>query len=177
MENVNNMFNSIKMTSPVKVFDFNIESNPMGSIIGLYLTTMINDTNKLSNVLRSKVVMDDITDESLLFFDKRHVYEVCTIINGMLEYFEKLNAISERNDIIRQLFNITSSCMSYKDFKSNISILISAYTMPTYQYLSGNLINIVLNYIWFIPYNGLNELYNEAVEFYNNEKGNNSNDG
>ena len=169
---MDNVFNTIKMGNPVKVFNFNNSStdHPVESITGMYLAVRIGGgKTELMNMLVPKAVMNDLTDNSLLLFDRRHVYEVCLILDPILEWFQKAKYISNK-DIIQEIFNTTIKCMTYAEFKSSINMLISKYksVLPDYLYDS---FQIVMEYIWFIPYNGINEIYTDAIEFYKKEKG------
>lgn len=160
---------TIKMSAPVKVFNFKSEDNPTQTIIGLYLTTLfVKDPDDLLVKLKNKSEMEGINDKSLLLFDRRHVYEVCGIINGILEYFESAVWISDRS-MISELFNLTSKCMTYAEFKSSIMAIVSRFK-PVLPYPVYESFRIVMQYIWFIPYSGMNELYTEATEAYNKGK-------
>lgn len=168
---MDDIFNTIKMGNPVKLFNFDAKNNPVETIIGLYLNIcLLNDNaDKIKNALEPKIVIDDMTDDSLLIFDKRHIYEVCLILNAVLDGFKKNKYIINK-DLIKKIFNITSECITYAEFKSIILKLISEYkdTLPEPIY---NNFKIMMGYIWFIPYNGFIEIYTDAEKLYKKEKG------
>ena len=105
----NNIFgnNNITLTNPVKVFNFESRDNQISSIIAAYLAVHLNNIDSLKEILLPKTKMNDVTDHSLLFFDKRHAYEVCCILDGILDYFQEHSYIlaTNRRNLIKQIFN------------------------------------------------------------------------
>ena len=175
MTKMEEMFNTIKLGNPVKVFYFNNEKMPQASSSGMYLLMYMikQDKSELEKILKSKVVMDDITgDDQLLMFDKRHIYEICGILYPIFKFLcdglDKLREEYDEKRVIKCIFNMTNNCLSYKEFKEQISYMLTAYKkyLPDYAY-DG--LKIIMDYIWFIPYNGLNDLFNEAADLYQKE--------
>lgn len=168
----NNIFgnNNITLTNPVKVFNFESKDNPISSIVAAYLAVHLNNIDSLKEILLPKTKMNDVTDHSLLFFDKRHAYEVCCILDGILDYFQGHSYIlvTNRRNFIKQIFNITNECNSYSDFKFNIKTAVTEHlSLLPKQFFNAFL--IILEYIWFIPYTGITELYIAAENLYNEE--------
>lgn len=157
----------IEPTCPVGVFnctDINKNFN-----IGYYLILREFTVDELIDKLKHGVIMGGIKQQSILFFDKHHIYEILGILSGALT---ALATITIKNTafnlyaykIIVDIAKTISSPLTYEELlKLNNSIIDRLGEIDYIEHFSN-----ILQWIYFIHYGYLDELFIEAQEFFDN---------
>ena len=157
----------IEPTCPVGVFnctDINKNFN-----IGYYLILREFTVDELIDKLKHGAIMGGITQQSILFFDKHHIYEILGILSGALT---ALATITIKNTafnlyaykIIVDIAKTISSPLTYEELlKLNNSIIDRLGEIDYIEHFSN-----ILQWIYFIHYGYLDELFIEAQEFFDN---------
>lgn len=165
-----NIFNAFKMTSPV--YKLNIEPTNPRFVLGVYL--MSHTQEDIRTLLKNKAIMDDLCDDTILFFEMRHLMELVSILYGMLtpavtaKTITK-NTIKIKTDIILDELSKPIYYSSFKAFIKKFCIRLTVLNSFTQEY--ADRIAAVMEYIWFIPYVSLDEIVSNIIEEYQNETG------
>jgi hypothetical protein len=165
-----NLFNSFKSTSPVA--KLNIETTDPKFVLGLYLMTKTSD--EIREILKPKAVMDDLNEDTLLFFEARHVMELITVINGMLTPAVTAGVIPfdtvkiKTNKLI-EVLNVPTYYDTFKAFLHKFCHRLNLLNSFPQDYVDR--ISAVFDYIWFVPYVSMDEIVNSAVKQYEQETG------
>ena len=167
------MLNSIKSTSPV--YKLNIDKTNPQYALGVYLMSL--KPEEIDDLLREKAVMDDLRDDTILFFEARHIMELVNIINGLLDPAVAAKVIPQSTVKIKinKIIETLSVPTYYDTFKAFIdkfcNRLILLNSIPEWYTAR---VKTVFQYIWFIPYMSLDELLAVAIETF--QKANSGND-
>ena len=170
---------TIKSVSPTKVINFldiNNQENPY-SIIGSALLIRgfkeykdIKFGNKVYQV-PSIADMDNIKNGSVIYIKDYQKLEALHIIDGALTLLYNNSIISETdasiiiNEVIK-LNNFNKLEKPYIDLRESTALLKSLSTSDQKTKTFGNLLQII-NFIWFIPYGELDNIYNDFVSEFN----------
>lgn len=157
--NIENLINNIKSQPPVHIFNFDIENKQ--SIIGMYL--MCHDANKLEEMLKKHAIMDNIKDDTILFFDRRHAVEIASILYGAFSVTKKYIPNIKLDTFIME--NFINILMNYTNYKQLITKYINGLpnNLPAEPYKR---LFIILKYICFIPYGVLDDMLKEAIDIF-----------
>lgn len=157
---LNDIINKIKQQSPVHIFNIDLENKQ--TIIGMYL--MCNDNKILETKLKESAIMDNIKDNTLLFFDRRHAVEIASILYGAFSIIKKyIPDIKLDTYIMENFIKILMNYVSYKDLMHLYEYNLDIINIP--DELKKRLL-IILKYICFIPYGILDSMLEEAVKIY-----------
>jgi len=173
MDEYNDFLKKIKSGSPVHKINFNIE-NP-NAIVGMYLMTLPNVKSYIDKVKDT----EDLTNDTLLSFENRHVIECCQIIYGSLYALEGINAIqvSKLWVINRILSSLLLRPMFYKDVVVELGNIsrdtVKSGNSEEIKIVYNNLKYVIEN-IWFIPYGTIDEIAKEAIQEFEKRYGDNS---
>ena len=168
MEEYANFLKQIKAGSPVHKINFSIE-NP-NAIAGMYLMTIPNVKEYIDNIMDKS----DVTNDTLLVFEARHVIECCQIMYGCLYALESIRAVqvNKRWVINRLLSTLLIRPMFYNDVLTEFSIIASDAikndgSKPMQVAFSN--FKYVLENIWFIPYSDIDKVAEEAIKEFQNK--------
>ena len=156
--------NSIMENRPVFVYDFNPD-NKQGILIS-YL--MYLEIDKLKERLAKCVNLDDINNNVLLFFDKRHIIELAQMYFGyfkLISHSENDFFAKERTEKVIKKLYIPVKYRDLYSFMDAVCLEIpSVNTNPIKEK-----IEFINKVIWFIPYSEIDKLILEAIEIYEKE--------
>ena len=163
IDNYNDLLKKIKVGSPVHKINFSIENQ--NAVVGMFLISL-SDVN---TYLEKFADHDDLNEDTLLVFESRHVIECCQIIYGCLHILQDINALVYSNnfiinDIIKTLL---TTPIVYKKALTELNRIArssvkrdgSENSKKVYEALK-----YILQNIWFVPYNNIDEIANEAIE-------------
>lgn len=165
-ESYKNMVKAMKSTSPV--YKLNIDPTNPQYALGVYLMSL--EPEEIDDLLKEKAVMDDLHDDTILFFEARHIMELINVINGMLTPAVTAKIIPQStvkiktNKIIETL-NVPTYYSTFKAFIDKFcNRLMLLNSIPEWY---ADRVKAVFKYIWFIPYMSLDELLEVAIEAFN----------
>lgn len=159
------------------VFILNLSNNNASASAGCYLIT--RELDELQKILEdiTKKDLDNIDNESLLFFSQRHLIELANILYGALSpMITNYNfTVGYVNAIIRDIIETISKPVCYFELKQTID-RASNHSSKKIKESDKESFNIfldkictILNYIWFVPYIKLDEFSAKIVEEFKNE--------
>lgn len=163
MEEYNKFLKTIKAGSPVHKINFSLESP--NAIVGMYLITMENVESYLDKVAD----YSDLSDNTLLVFESRHVIECCQIIYGCLNMLKGIGMYRmDYKVFINQIIDTLLSKPTYYDHAvKELSFITDNYI----KLISGEESIIIhkrfahiMKNIWFVPYGSIDEMANEAID-------------
>lgn len=177
---------TIKSVSPTKVINFldiNNQENPY-SIIGSAL--LINGFKEYKDIKFDNKVyqvpsiadMDNIKNGSVIYIKDYQKLEALHIIDGALTLLYNNSVISETdasiiiNEVIK-LNNFNKLEKPYIDLRESTALLKSLSTSDQKTKALNNLLQII-NFIWFIPYGELDNIYNDFVSEFNDSNAKNN---
>lgn len=137
------------------------------AIAGMYMMSM-----NAKDLLDGMPDKTDLNDGTRLFFEPKHVAEIAQLFNGICKLFIANSLITEDlaeaiiTDIIR--IPLRSQGETYKSFKSLIESNLTygfGKALSNNKKLYDNFLYI-LNNIWFIPYNKIDEIAQFAINEY-----------
>lgn len=165
---------NIQSKCPVNILNPNITQHPKSSLIGMYLMCLSPDD--INNKVSEYSITTDLLDESILFFDRHHIVELCAIFYGAIQFLMDKNNDPNRDN--SNFINMVSSIASYisiphtyNDLKNFMSSSISniSKNSPGIDPRIFARLKAISNKIWFVPYNKLDAIAMEAKELYDNE--------
>lgn len=158
----------IKAKSPVHITNLDEQSNHI--YIGMYFIDLNN--NDLKNKLQEYSISNNINDFSILFFERRHIEELSKILYGAFSMFNELNKDTIIS-LIFQFIKILDKPNIYNIFIQEIKNIMEdfykKYNTPIEIKIKFELI---LTYIWFIPYGRIDDIINDINEYYKKNGGN-----
>ena len=175
MDNIQDLMQKANTGCPVHKINFSVEST--SSYAGLYLMTL-NDPEKM---LKEIGDFDNLTDETYLYFEPRHIMETAQLLYGVLHMLATNGHIkkSDINPFIKDVVTRISYC-TYTDFKEFLSDTLyrygwqqpnrTAWHNMTHEDAVKNAalsrFRIIFKYIWFVPYVKIDELAATVVQDY-----------
>ena len=161
--NYDEMMEMIKVSCPVKKINIDIETP--GGIIGMFL---LSEEDPIS-LLESKADLEDLNDNTILFFTNQHIVELSNIINGMLGLMKLSNIITNDDDSIHkaiiQFINLCKNPIDYNTYKRNVRNWRLCLYFKNF-YASEDIINRIINILDILPfisYNNLDEIAKESI--------------
>lgn len=161
-----NQIQSMVVDCPVKIF--NVKDFDLHTLLGTYLMTM--QPKEITDTLKAIVTIDKLNNDSVLFFTDRHLMELTAVLYGMFTPVILYGQMAERQILIRiiELINKIKNPIMYIDFKQIIDKWLTALKLTDgMEEVFCVLFKPVLEYIWFVPYSGLDKIMNQAKEKYN----------
>lgn len=165
---------NIQSKCPVNILNPNITQHPKSSLVGMYLMCLSPDD--INNKISECSITTDLADESILFFDRHHVVELCAIFYGAIQFLMDKNNDPNRDnsnfiDMISSIASYISIPHTYNDLKNFMSSSISniSKNSPGIDPRIFARLKAISNKIWFVPYNKLDAIAMEAKELYDNE--------
>lgn len=171
--NFNDIINNVKIQSPVATFNFDINEKFNLSVIGFHLVSLYNDD--LKKLLDEKSIMENVNDNTILFFNTHHIIELSYIINGCLDFMITMKFIDEnyKNNELFKLITFLHNPIKYKDLTIYINSMLYDFKSHCNSFIDKDKIDIVfyrlkiiLSKIWFVPYNVLDEICSKAIDDY-----------
>jgi hypothetical protein len=130
-------------------------------IAGLFLIT--NENPK--KILDSYIDKENVTDNTILFFERRHLYELGGMLYGLLAALN-LNK-GDLSNTVSAILNIADRPVTYKDLKEYIdNYMINFLSIDESMY--ANLLQYILHNIWFLPYDKIDTLVRLGIDEFNN---------
>jgi predicted nucleic-acid-binding protein len=171
MESYNELIKKINSGSPVHKINFSIESP--NAIIGMYLMAMPSTEEYLKN----KADFKDLTEDTLLSFEHRHVVECCQILYGSMNILENINLLKHSSKFIinRIISSLLTRPLFYKDALQELDIIANqAFNLNQDSEKIYKNFKYIIDNIWFVPYGLIDEMINEAIEEFNKTHGDNN---
>lgn len=165
MEEYNKFLRSIKAGSPVHKINFTIETP--NAAAGMYLLTK----DDFKSYINEATDLTDVSDNTLLVFESRHVIECCQIIYGCLTVLNNMGLLrKDCEDIIGDIIDaLLTKPIYYTTFTITIDhIVIAAIHVPNSKETNEvfERIRYIFKNIWFIPYGKIDEIASEAIKEY-----------
>ena len=164
MEQYNDFIKKINTGSPVHKINFSIESP--NSIIGMYLITKPST----EDYLKDKADFKDLTENTLLSFEHRHVVDCCQILYGAMNILENLKILKFSTEFVIDsiITALLTRPLFYKNALQELNIITTRAFNLDNKYVDSEKIyknfKYLMNNIWFVPYGLIDEMINEAIE-------------
>lgn len=166
----NAILNLMHTACPVNYLNINADISNKFTTVGAYLATgMSEDT--LKEKLESIIVKESVDDNSILFFDSRHVFEIINILSSTCLVLSVNSGIAD-DEIIKDVISlhmeniaqIISVPLRFKNLKQKISKEINRMQLLDHiiPFESKNRLDIIMDYIWFLPFVSIDALYEEV---------------
>ena len=160
-----NVFESsgFKLVSPVK--KLNIDNPKIA--IGVILMT----DPEYKKLLDENINIEGINDDTILFFEQRHLYELGAILLGVFLVLKESNnssiiSIDNVCYYTTDLLNIASEYKSYHYFLLRINESIQDLCIPKYNNDLLERITYILHKIWFLGYDSIDKLMQISADAY-----------
>lgn len=149
------------------VHKLNLNDDNKNSIAGSYLMTFGN----VEEILKPVAQMDDLTNDTVLFFDNRHIMEMLQLFYGMARVLVDARFISAdtRRDFLVDILDTINSnrAVTYYRFKSLMDQVYSDYfAAKGIKEVSMRNIRNILQMIWFVPYSKIDAIADQIIEEY-----------
>lgn len=168
---------NIQSKCPVNIFNLDITQHPKSSLIGMYLMCLSSD--EINKELGKMAITNNLSDGSILFFDRHHVIEICAIFTGAVSLLRDANTLNGTTnesiqnisiiDFITKIAEYISIPHKYTDISNFMSSAISSLSDELINYndpKSFVRLRAIANKIWFVPYNNLDEITSMAKDQY-----------
>lgn len=161
------IINSIQARCPV--YKLNFTNNDPKIILGMYL--MCFTPNKIVEKLKEKGITDELHENTLLFFDKHHITELCIILHGVFSIIVSKNIVSKiyEEKYIKDIACVINQPLYYSDIKEMADNIYDSLIQHNVQKEIVYRIKAILENIWFVSYGNMDELINEAKDMYEKE--------
>jgi hypothetical protein len=156
MEKITELKNQIMMQCPVHKINLSIETPQ--AIAGMYILGQLDP----KPMIKEAADLSDLTDDTILFFNDRHKSEVCQIIYGMLSILKEQGKIDTNGAIEFVSFIVSLSPCTYKVLKDTVEDLVRRNISGVSDLILTNILYAIDN-IWFVPYNKIDEMAQEAI--------------
>ena len=154
-------FKQFKVSCPVKKINMTLETP--NAVAGMYIISL----DEGDKYLKDKAELNDVNDNTILFFTNQQIVEVCDFLYGILNLFAE-NQIIKREEIIlfiRETIAFCHTVPTYKMLKEFITTqVIKYFALPKLGTLMRDRFSNVMLYVWFISYATLDELAQEGVD-------------
>ena len=162
--NYDELMNAIKVSCPVKKININVQTP--GGVIGMFLLT---DPNAIE-LLKEKADLDDLNENTILFFNNQHLVELSNIINGMLSLLESSHVINTTNNTVHrsvmEFINLCKNPIDYHVYKNKLKTWRTTIEFKNF-FASTDIVDkiiSILEIIPFISYNNLDEIASKSIE-------------
>ena len=162
--NYDEVMNAIKVSCPVK--KINIDVQTPGGVIGMFLLT---DPNAIE-LLKEKADLEDLGENTILFFTNQHLVELSNIINGMLSLLEFSKVINTDNNTVHrsvmEFINVCKYPVDYHTYKNQLKTWRTTIEFKNF-FSSTDMVNKILDILEIIPfisYNNLDEIASKSIE-------------
>ena len=161
--NYDEIMNSFRVSCPVKKINIDVQSP--GGIIGMALITNPN----IIEILKDKADLDDLQDNTILFFTNQHIVELTNIINGILELLKLNNKItndeSDIHNTILKFIALLHNPIDYKTYKNRLHDFITSVYFKNYNtFLEiSEFIIKILELLPFLSYHELDLIAEESI--------------
>ena len=159
---LNNALIKLREICPIHILNLDNITDHM--YVGKYLISL-NKSN-LNEIIQEYKEPNELKETSIIFFDNRHIEEICKILYGVFYVY-----IKENNDkIFNFIFKIIKYLIEphiYMDFKSGINNILEDFfnnnKYETPEEIKEN-IKIIFNHIWFIPFGAIDNIIKHIKE-------------
>lgn len=180
---------NIQAKCPVNIFNLDITQHPKSSLIGMYLMCLSSD--EINKELNRMAIINNLSDNSILFFDRHHIIELCAIFTGAVSLLQDGNTLNNNTtnesiqnisiiDFLTKIAEYISVPHKYTDISNFMSSAISSLSDELINYndpKSFVRLRAIANKIWFVPYNNLDEITSMAKDQYEKIMQKNQSDG
>lgn len=179
---------NIQAKCPVNIFNLDITQHPKSSLIGMYLMCLSSD--EINRELGKMAIINNLSDNSILFFDRHHIIEICAIFTGAVSLLRDANTLNGTTnesiqntsiiDFITKIAEYISIPHKYTDISNFMSSAISSLSDELINYNDSKSfvrLRAIANKIWFVPYNNLDEITSMAKDQYEKIMQKNQSDG
>lgn len=181
--NYDEIMKNFKLSCPVKKINLSLETP--GAVCGMWLLTSKDGLKQLKDTVKDD--MDDVTNDTFLFFTNQHIVEMCNILHGMLEITKSMKYTLEESiqTALRSFIQKLSTPDTYNCYKNNINEIVqnAMYvalfkdTNPNPAEVMYKLITEIMYYIPFVSYNNLDDLAQKGIDEFNQNQPKESKDG
>ena len=159
--NFDELMKNFKLTCPVK--KINLKVDEPNCIAGMWLISS-DDID-----MKSKADMDNLEDNTILYFTNQHIVELAKILFGMLILITQ-NKIIKQEDvypIITEYMSFVKSINTYNRYKKMCSDIVNKWFNLKSSNATTNFLAKfieILELMIFMPYNELDNLAQEAID-------------
>lgn len=171
-ENMQEFLSKFKASCPVYSFTVGAIANAAATIAGMYLICM--DTNSIKTTIDKVALSDNIEDHSILFFERHHISELCSILGGALQVI-KNNRIIDESDIRDFVYELAKYISIPKEYSELLGFMGKHITdiMKKYPNASPEIfrrLKTIFDKIWFVPYNDIDNIAKQATNIVKGDK-------
>lgn len=164
-EEMQEFLSNIKASCPVYSYTVGKSANTSALIAGMYLICMDIDTIK--DIVDKNALDDNVEDCSILFFERHHISELCSVLEGCLQII-KNNKYIDDGDIKEFVYELTKYTSSPKQYSELIGFMGSQITdlmkrHPSVPPEVFKRLKIIFTKIWFVPYNKIDDIARQAA--------------
>ena len=155
----------VKLANPVK--KLNLDNNPK-ALIGMYLVS----SDKYEDIIKNNIDKNDVNSNTILFFEDRHLFDIGSILLGTYYYLIESGDLRKHDvtDFVSDLLSAASKKCRYDMLMAIIDDTMYDYNL-TNNHLYKRLLYITKN-VWFLGYNNIDDLLQEALKVYTKETNN-----
>lgn len=160
IQDYNEYVKKLKVGCPVHKINFTTE-HP-NALAGMYLLTLKDPISYINEI----VDLEDVNDDTLLFFEPRHVVECCQLIYGCLSVLNDMHLLKYGINfcIYHIIENLLTRPIFYKDLLNAVSVKwLFEYDSENAKIVDKIFSHIMKN-IWFISYNDIDNIAYQAIE-------------
>ena len=160
IKDYNEYVKNLKVGCPIHKINLTVE-HP-NALAGMYLLTLKDPISYIDKI----VDFEEVNDDTLLFFEPRHVVECCQVIYGCLSVLDNMHLL--KYSINYCIENIIKSLLTrpifYKDFLNAVSVKwLHEYDSESAKLVDKFFSHIMKN-IWFVSYNDIDNMAHQAIE-------------
>lgn len=158
--NYDELMKNFKLTCPVKKINLVLEEP--NCIAGMYCMAS-KDVD-----IKSKADLNNVNDNTLLFFTNQHIVELAKFMYGMMLLIAENNGVAKESiiSIIAEYCNECRQIIPYYKYKKYCNDIINKYFNLTKSGLTAKVLSKftdIMETMIFIPYNTLDELAQTGI--------------
>lgn len=171
--NVSSVIQPTEFSISTPVHKLNFDDENVDIIAGMYLIT--ND--KYKEILDEFIDKSKTTDDTILVFETRHLYELGGLIYGLLiPISTKDNSLEDIIECVSYFLGCARSFLCYRTLKRSISYHINNRLKVDDGEYKNRLLYIMEN-IWFLPYDKIDQLVRMGIDEFKKKSEGGDSDG
>jgi hypothetical protein len=164
-EQIMKTLDTLRVQCPVHKLNLNDDNKQ--AIAGRYLLTFVD----VEEILSPLAQMSDVTDDTILFFDNRHVAETIQLFYGMSGILVDTRFVSKETqkkfiaDVVELMS--TNRIMTYKQLKNSMdTIHANSFAAKGIKEITMKNLKTIMRLIWFVPYAKIDGIADQIIEQY-----------
>ena len=164
-EDMQEFLSKFKASCPVYSFTVGAPTNMAATVAGMYLICL--DVDTIKTTIDKVALADAIDNHSILFFERHHISELCSILDGALQIIKNNKGIDEGDirDFVYELAKYISLPKQYSELLGfmggHISDLMKQHPNTPPEIFRR--LKAIFNKIWFVPYNDIDAIAKQAA--------------